>query len=59
MLLEKNDLRIAAKCMIADHGPKAATEADKRANRAAEEGRESTATSWRKIRDIVKTLQEE
>ena len=59
MLLEENDLRIAAKCMIADHGPKAAAEADQRANRAAEGGRETTATSWRKIRDIVKTAHEE
>lgn len=59
MLLEENDLRIAAKCMIADHGPEAAAEAGMRANRAAEGGRKSAATSWRMIRDIVKKQQEE
>ncbi len=58
MDLSEDDLRRAAEKLISEHGPDAATEAERLESRSTKSGGKLTASAWKKIRAIIVAIEQ-
>ena len=58
MVLSEDDLRRAAETLISEHGPGAATEAERLESRSKELGGMLTASAWQQIRAIIEAIEQ-